>query len=151
MTVSMLCCRDLATDLPTVAEMQRHYRFILEKSATPISAMFPWFPAPAKLAQLASGKALFTILSNYIEERTKAPVSTSDAVGILQAQGLNNADITAFSMTAFLTGIANTSVHGKSSLSTMLLCQRHILTTPFSILGSPLYFFPLPMEICHLC
>lgn len=131
MTVSMASCRELAMDIPTITEMQRHY-WILEKSSTPAAVLFPWFPSPARRAKKASTKALFTIVSNYIE-RKKAPVPSSDAIDTLLAQGMNNNDITGFVMIVIFAGIANTGITCKSSRPLSLpqyYFSTHFLKTP---------------------
>ena len=114
MTVSLASCRELAIDLPTITEMQCHY-WVLQTSSTPAAVLFPWFPSPTRQAKKASTKALFTILSNYIEERKKAPLPSSNAIDILLAQGLSNTDIIGFVMAVIFAGISNTGINCKLS------------------------------------
>lgn len=107
----MASCRELASNLPEIATLQRHFS-ILEKNSTPIAALFPWFPSPAKRAKQASTRALFEMLWRYIEERKKAPVPNSDAIDILLGQGVGNEDIIQFVLGTIFAGVANTSAVG---------------------------------------
>jgi sterol 14-demethylase len=108
----MASCRELASDLPTLTEFQRHY-WILEKSATPTALLLPWFPGPAKRAKEASTKALFTILTDYIEKRKKAPVPSSDGIDLLLGQGIDNISIISFVLTVIFAGVVNTGINCK--------------------------------------
>jgi sterol 14-demethylase len=113
MTARMASCRELASDLPALTTLQQHY-WILEKSATPTALLFPWFPGPAKRARDASTKALFTTLWDYIEERKKAPVPSSDAIDLLLGMGINNQDIIQFILIVIFAGVVNTGINGTS-------------------------------------
>jgi sterol 14-demethylase len=106
----MASCRELASDLPALTTFQQHY-WILEKSATPTALLFPWFPGPAKRAKEASTKALFTTLWDYIEERKKAPVPSSDAIDLLLGMGINNQDIIQFILGVIFAGVINTGIN----------------------------------------
>lgn len=110
MTVRMASCRELASDLHALTELQRHY-WILEKSATPTSLLFPWLPSPAKRAKEASTKALFTMLQDYVEERRKAPVPNSDAVDMLLGLGMSHEDIVGFILGVIFAGVINTGIN----------------------------------------
>ena len=89
MTVRMATCRELAMDLDTVTRLQKTY-WSLEKSATPTSLLFPWFPSPAKRRKEAATKALFTTLSGYVDMRKEAAVPSPDAIDMLLAEGLSD-------------------------------------------------------------
>lgn len=111
MTILLGCCRELASDLPALMEVQKHY-FILEKTATPTALLFPWFPGPAKRANKASTKALFQTLSGYIEGRRKASVLSSDAIDLMLGQGMSNEDIAQFVLSIIYAGVINTGTNG---------------------------------------
>jgi hypothetical protein len=110
MTVRMAACRELASDLPALTAFQKHY-WILEKSATPTALLLPWFPGPAKRAKEASTKALFTTLWDYIEERKKASVPSSDAIDMLLGLGMSNGDIIQFVLAVIFAGVVNTGIN----------------------------------------
>jgi sterol 14-demethylase len=110
MTVRMASCRELASDLAALTEFQRHY-WILEKSATPTALLLPWFPSPAKRARDASTTALFKILWEYVEDRKKASVPSSDAIDMLLGMGVNNQDIIQFVLGVVFAGVINTGIN----------------------------------------
>ena len=84
----MATCRELATDLDAVTRLQKTY-WTLEKSATPTSLLLPWLPSPAKRRKEVATKALFIMLSEYVDIR-KAAVPSPDAIDLLLAEGLND-------------------------------------------------------------
>jgi cytochrome P450 len=110
MTVRMAACRELASDLPALTKLQKHY-WVLETSATPTALLFPWFPGPAKRAKEASTKALFTILLDYVEKRRKAPSPSSDAIDLLLGEGMSNDEIIQFVLSVIFAGIINTGIN----------------------------------------
>jgi hypothetical protein len=110
MTIRLASCRELASDLPTLTEFQKHY-WILEKSATPTALLFPWFPGPAKRAKETSTKALFKTLWGYIEERKTGSPSSSDAIDLMLSQGMSNEDIIQFVLSVIFSGVVNTGTN----------------------------------------
>jgi hypothetical protein len=111
MTIRLGSCHELASDLPTLAEFQKHYS-ILENSATATALLFPWLPGPAKWAKEASTKALFKMLWGYIEERKKESVMSSDAIDLMLGEGMNNQDIVQFVLSVIFSGVVNTGTNG---------------------------------------
>lgn len=116
----MASCRELASNLPELANFQKHY-WILEKSATPTALLFPWFPGPAKRAKKASTKVLFTKLWGYIEDRKKAQVPNSDAIDLLLSLGMDNEAIIQFVLGVIFAGVVNTGMSCTSSTSHCLI------------------------------
>ena len=86
MTVRMASCRELAADPKAVKRMADHY-WMLEKSATPVGLLLPWFPGTAKKNKMIAMKGLYEMLSHYVDVRQKAEVSNSDAIDTLIADG----------------------------------------------------------------
>ena len=86
MTVRMASCRELAADPEAVKRMADFY-WMLERSATPVGLLLPWFPGPAKKNKMIATKGLYEMLSQYVEVRRKAEVSNSDAIDSLIADG----------------------------------------------------------------
>jgi hypothetical protein len=116
----MATCRELASDLSAVARLRKHY-LILEKSATPVALLLPWFPSPAKHAKEASTKVLYTMLWDYIEERKAASAPSSDAIDVLLGQGLSNDVIIQFILAVIFSGVVTTGINGTSR-------HPHVLT-----------------------
>ncbi|KDR74057.1 hypothetical protein GALMADRAFT_141795 [Galerina marginata CBS 339.88] len=110
MTVRMASCGELANDLPAMDRIQSQY-WTLEKSATPLALLLPWFPSPAKKRKDAATKELFTTLYGYVEKRRAADVPTSDAIDILITQGLSSENIVQFILTFIFAGVINTGIN----------------------------------------
>ena len=89
MTVRMAACRELAENKDDIERLTQHY-WDLEKSATPVALLMPWFPGRAKKAQRNSTRALFTLIYKYVDLRRKASLPSSDAIDTLIAYGDNN-------------------------------------------------------------
>ena len=85
----MATCRELATDMDAMARIQADY-WMLEKSATPIALLLPWFPSTARKNNGIATKSLFTTLYGYVEMRRKADTRTSDAIDVLLSSGLTS-------------------------------------------------------------
>ena len=116
----MASCRELGSDLTALTKFQKHY-WILQKSATPTALLLPWFPGSAKRAKEASTTALFTMLWDYVEERKKSPVPSSDAIDMLLGEGMNNQDIIQFVLSFIFAGVVNTGMNGTSPHITSLM------------------------------
>ena len=147
MTIRLASCRELASDLSSITEFQKHY-WILEKSATPTALLFPWFPGPAKRAKEASTKALFTALWGYIEERRKASVLSLDAIDLMIGQGMDNGNIIQFVLSVIFAGLVNTGTNGMNPNLPPLLHMTKFYSLP-SLLDPPLHMHPRPVEIFH--
>ena len=89
MTVHMFSCRELASDLPTITKLEKHF-WTLERTITPTSLLLPWLPTPSKYRKLMSIRAMYATLRNHVEARKKAAVPSSDAIDILWADGVSN-------------------------------------------------------------
>jgi len=85
----MATCRELATNVDAMAQIQRDY-WMLEKSATPVALLLPWFPGTAKKSNEIATRNLFTTLYGYVEMRRKADTRTSDAIDVLLSRGLTS-------------------------------------------------------------
>lgn len=107
MTVRMATCQELAENKDDIERLTQHY-WDLEKSATPVALLLPWFPSRAKKAQKNSTRALFTLLYKYVDLRRKAPVPSSDPIDTLIAYGDNNEAIVGFIMGVIFAGVINT-------------------------------------------
>lgn len=103
MTVRMASCDELAKDRDAIKKMTDLY-WRLEKSATPVSLLLPWFPGSAKRNKKEATTGLYNLLSGYIDLRRKAEVPSSDAFDLLIAQGEENPEIVGvrFSVSCFI-------------------------------------------------
>jgi sterol 14-demethylase len=89
MTVRIASCEELAADPKSVQKMSDLF-WKLEKSATPVSLLFPWFPGTGKRNKEQATKDLYVMLSHYVDIRRKAEAPNSDAIDILIANGEDN-------------------------------------------------------------
>jgi hypothetical protein len=101
MTVRMASCAELAADFKTIEEIQGLY-WQLEKSATPMVQLLPWFPGPAKKRKERVTKALFTKLHDYVELRKNASVPSSDTIDVLLGQGVPTLEIVQVSQLQYI-------------------------------------------------
>jgi hypothetical protein len=92
MTVRLASCRELSEDLGAVIRLANLYMTV-EKSATPISLLFPWFPGPAKRAKDRSTKDMYCMLKNYVDIRRKADTTSIDSIDVLIHNGESDDNI----------------------------------------------------------
>jgi hypothetical protein len=92
MTVRMASCQELASDPSTIRKMSDLY-WKLEKSATPVGLLFPWFPGTAKKNKRQAISGLFDVLSRYVHIRRKAEVPSLDTIDVLIANGMDDPSI----------------------------------------------------------
>ena len=92
MTVRMASCAELAADFKKIDEIQGLYGQ-LEKSSTPTTMLFPWFPGPAKKNRERVSKILYTKFHDYVELRKNAAVPSSDSIDVLLGQGVPTSEI----------------------------------------------------------
>lgn len=88
----MATCQELAEDRKAMDSLAQYY-WTLEKSATPVSLLLPWFPGPAKKAKEQSTIALYTLFSHFVDLRRNASVPSTDPIDLLIAQGHSNETI----------------------------------------------------------
>ena len=86
MTVRMATCREFADDSVTVDQLFGLY-WKLEKSATPVGVLLPWFPSKANRDKMKANADMYNLLSGYVGSRRSAQESGSDAIDLLIAQG----------------------------------------------------------------
>jgi sterol 14-demethylase len=89
MTVRMATCEELAADLTSVQKLSELY-WKLEKSATPVGLLLPWFPGTAKRDKNQATKGLYDMLSHYVNIRRTAEVPSPDAIDVLIGDGADN-------------------------------------------------------------
>ena len=87
--VRMASCQELATSPRSIQTMNDLY-WKLEKSATPVGLLLPWFPGTAKKNKKQASQGLYDMLSHYVDVRRRAESSNSDAIDVLIADGADN-------------------------------------------------------------
>ncbi|GLB42457.1 putative cytochrome P450 [Lyophyllum shimeji] len=110
MNVRLATCRELAEDKKAVAKLGRHY-WELEKAASPVALLLPWFPSRAKKDQEAATMNLFQLIAGYVELRRKAPHPNSDAIDVLIANGDSTEAIVGFVLGVVFSGFVNTGMN----------------------------------------
>ncbi|KAG6811696.1 hypothetical protein H0H92_006203 [Tricholoma furcatifolium] len=93
-TVYMATCRELASDLDAVKRLHMDY-WRLEKSATPVALLLPWFPSQAKKEKEKAMTRLYLTLCSYVDARRAAKTPSSDAIDLLLREGVGTEDLVA--------------------------------------------------------
>ena len=91
MTARMTTCRDLTKNEADLKKIKELFMTIL-KSATPVSALLPWFPGPARRSVNRATTDLYTLVLAYVKARRHAE-PTSDAIDVLIAGGETDHEI----------------------------------------------------------
>ncbi|KAF7328159.1 Cytochrome P450 [Mycena venus] len=90
----------------------------LEKAATPVTVLFPWFFGPDRMRRFYLMKQFYNVMLDTIAERKKEGRNEDDAMQFLIDQGLSTMEITQFAIAVLFTGNANTAV-----VAPTLLCD----------------------------
>lgn len=101
LTVRLASCKELADDPRSVKNMSDLY-WKLEKSATAVGLLLPWFPGTAQKDKRQASEGLYGLLSHYVDARRKAEVPSSDAIDELIADGADNTIIVEVCQVFFL-------------------------------------------------
>ncbi|KAJ8523130.1 hypothetical protein ONZ45_g407 [Pleurotus djamor] len=110
MTVRMATCSELAEDKDAIKKLADTY-WRLEKSATPVALLLPWFPGSAKKAKEEATTALFTTLAYYVGLRREAGASSADAIDLLFQEGCDDMTIIQFVLNVIFAGVINTGIN----------------------------------------
>jgi len=89
LTVRIATCKELAEDKQVISRLAQHY-WDIEQSATPASALFPWFPTPAKRLKQRATMALYTTVLSYVNVRRKASTPSISPIDIFISQGTSD-------------------------------------------------------------
>lgn len=114
LTVHMASCRELATNLEVMKQVQHDF-WVIEKSSTPTTLLLPWFPSPKKRQKIHSTKNLYVTLRGYVDDRVKV-ASGSDAIDVLLAGGISPDDVVSVILGIIFAGTVNTGVNACWSL-----------------------------------
>ncbi|KAF8878712.1 cytochrome P450, partial [Infundibulicybe gibba] len=109
MTIRLATCRELSEDTDAITRLAQHY-WDIEKSATPVALLLPWFPGPAKRSNKRATQELYTLISNFVDMRRKSPEPTMDAFDLLISEGESNEVIVGFVMGVIFAGVINTGM-----------------------------------------
>ncbi|KII87907.1 hypothetical protein PLICRDRAFT_42425 [Plicaturopsis crispa FD-325 SS-3] len=110
MTVRMATCRELSSSRSEVERLSKLY-WELEKSATPVKLLLPWFPSKAKKDGENATMGLYMMLNDYVELRRNAKVPSSDAIDVLIQDGTDNPTIIGFILGVVFAGVINTGIN----------------------------------------
>jgi len=109
MTVRMASCAELATNYEDLKLMNKLY-WQLEKSATPVGLLLPWFPSKARSNKREATQGLYNLILKYITLRRNAEVPSSDAFDYLIAEGEPDHEIVGFVLSVIFAGVINTGM-----------------------------------------
>ncbi|KAF8802731.1 cytochrome P450 [Phlegmacium glaucopus] len=115
MTVRMATCRELSDDREAVSRVAKHY-WDIEKSATPVSVLLPWFPSSARKAKQNATMALYNMLLSYVNVRRKASTPSMDPIDFFISQGISDDTIVGTIMGIIFAGVINTGVNSSWAL-----------------------------------
>jgi len=88
MAVRLFTCSELAEDPTAIAELMEHYSN-LEKSATPVALLLPWFNGPAKRLNKQSMAGLYSFILKYVEDKRKGS-NAQDPIDVFIQNGISN-------------------------------------------------------------
>lgn len=115
MTIRFSTCKELAEDKTAVQNLMQCYADI-DRGASPIAVMFPWFPSAARKAKEKGTLGLYTLLAHFVEKRRNSPVPSTDPIDVLLGQGLSTDSIVGTLIWIILGGVINTGVSACWSL-----------------------------------
>ncbi|KAG5651880.1 hypothetical protein H0H81_007074 [Sphagnurus paluster] len=110
MTIRLASCRELSEDKEAIAQLEKLF-WNLEKSATPLALLFPWFPGSAVRAKKDATQKLYNLLAGYVEIRRNAPEPNLDAIDVLIAAGDSTEAIVGFVLGVVFAGFINTGMN----------------------------------------
>ncbi|KAJ7184289.1 cytochrome P450 [Mycena filopes] len=110
MTIRMATCRELADDPHDTARLSELF-LLHEQAASPISLLLPWLPGRAKQTKEKATRALFDLLSAYVDLRRKSSVRSTDAIDMLIADGHDDVTVIAFTLGVIPAGVVNTGLN----------------------------------------
>lgn len=122
LTIRIVGAHELAEDATLRARFE-YYFDLIEKSATPLSVMFPFFPWPATIRRNYAGLRLYLLLDNIVKKRRKTGKAPDDAVQQLLDSGDGMDEIAYFVMGALFAGKLNSGTN-----AAMVLC--YLATSP---------------------
>lgn len=89
MTVRMATCTELSKDREAISRLAKHY-WDVEKSATAVAVLLPWFPSPAKRTKQRATEAIYDMLLSYITLRRKSSTPSADPIDLFISEGLSD-------------------------------------------------------------
>jgi len=92
MTIRVTTCKELAEDKTAVQNMIQCFADI-DRGASPIAVMFPWFPSAARKAKETGTMGLYTLLTRFVEQRRSSRIPSTDPIDVLLGQGLSTDSI----------------------------------------------------------
>lgn len=100
-----------------------YYCDLIEKSATPLSVMSPFFPWPGTIQRNHAGFRIYRLLDNIVKERQKKGKAPDEAVQQLLERGDGMTELVFFILGALFAGQLNSGIN-----AAMVLC--YLATSP---------------------
>jgi len=116
MAIRVTTCKELAEDKTAVHNMMQFYADI-DRGASPIAVMFPWFPSASRKAKEKGTMGLYTLLSRFVEQRRSSPIPSTDPIDVLLGQGLSTDSLVAVKKYRF---------HDRAYLTPSLFLDTHM-------------------------
>ena len=92
MTVRMATCKELSDNAQVVSQLAKNY-WDVEKSATPVAILLPWFPSSARKIKIQATRALYNTIFSYVSLRRKSTTPSVDAIDFFISQGVSDSRI----------------------------------------------------------
>ena len=86
LTMRMVGCDEIAND-PALLKKTLHLFETIQRSSTPTTIIFPWFPSPALIKRTIAGGRLYMILKKIVDERKKSGRREDDPLQYLIDNG----------------------------------------------------------------
>ena len=94
MAIRVTTCKELAEDKTAVHNMMQCFADI-DRGASPIAVMFPWFPSQSRKAKEKGTIGLYTLLTRFVEQHRSSPIPSTDPIDVLLGQGLSTDSLVA--------------------------------------------------------
>ncbi|KAJ7137457.1 cytochrome P450 [Mycena crocata] len=108
----------------------------LEKAATPVTVLFPWFFGPDRMRRFFLMKQFYNIMRDTIDERKREGRNEDDPMQFLIDESLSTIEITQFAIAVLFTGNANTAV-----IAPALVCDLATHPSYFALVRDELEAF----------
>ncbi|KAF8194035.1 cytochrome P450, partial [Mycena galopus ATCC 62051] len=115
LTVNTIAASSIAAS-PAICDALAKIFHELDRSGTPTTILFPWFPGRERMQRFYLMKQFYDIMTAAIEERKKEGRNDDDPMQYLIDVGLSSLEITQFTLAALFAGIANTGIVAAYSL-----------------------------------
>ncbi|KAJ7461023.1 cytochrome P450 [Mycena galericulata] len=109
MTVRMGTCRELADNQQATNRLSELF-LLHEQAASPVSLLLPWLPGPARNTKEKATRAMYDMLTHYVDLRRNSDTQSADAIDLLIAEGYDDATTVAYTLGIIFAGVINTGM-----------------------------------------